>query len=429
MDKAVYPVRFMDYFVCGRKDSSSMPACIVKITKKSVEACNPGQWIWDNELKGFGVSVSPKGRRTYYTKLTVFDGNGLRQVKRKIGVHGQVTCDQARALARQRIAVAALRLPPAPKPKEALIDITVAEAFARYMDEHVRPRLKPRSIGEAERFERLVLIPFLGPLKLSSVNQANIGKIHHDLRKTPVKANRSLSALSGFFNYCEAVGLRADGTNPCRRIKKFPERARERFLTREEFQRLAAALTDLKPDNPFLAAFFFAAIFTGLRKTELLDLHWEDVDLEAARLRLKDSKTGPRTVPINEPARQLLADLPRVSHNPFVFVGRHDRGRLVGVQKAWQRLRAKVGIADLRIHDLRHSFASFAASAGISLQMIGRLLGHKSVQTTQRYAHLFENEVAASTNKVAAAMMGNEPSGAAGRVHEEQKEDIIEQAI
>ena len=206
------------------------------------------------------------------------------------------------------------------------------------------------------------------------------------------------------FNLAEAWGLRKDGANPCRFVEKYKEHKRERFLTEEEFRRLGQVLSEVEAEgSETLSAVTTIRLLmlTGCRLGEVQTLRWENVDLEAGELRLPDSKTGARMVPLSRAAAGVLAALPRDPDNPWVIAGRKPGAHLTDLQHPWRRIRARAGLDDVRIHDLRHSFASRALALGESLPMIGKLLGHTQVQTTARYAHLARDSVKASASKIA----------------------------
>ena len=238
-------------------------------------------------------------------------------------------------------------------------------------------------------------------------------------------ANRVVAVLGKIFGLAEAWGLRPDGGNPCRFIRKYKEAGRERFLSEEEFRRLGRVLDEAGSGggvSPHAVA-AVRLLLTGCRKSEVLTLRWEDVDLEAGELRLRDSKTGARPVPLSPAAAAVLSNLPRLPGNPWVITGRKPGARMVNLLTPWRVLRARAGLDDVRIHDLRHSYASRALALGESLPMIGRLLGHRQVRSTARYAHLARDSVETSAFKVAgsigADILGDGswtgPAGAADR--------------
>lgn len=199
----------------------------------------------------------------------------------------------------------------------------------------------------------------------------------------------------------EAWGLRPDGSNPCRHVKKYREDKRERYLTREELQRLGAALVQAertKAESPFAIAAIGLLILTGARLTEILTLRWEYVDLADGVLRLPASKTGAKDVYLNEAAIKLLREIPRMAGNPHVITGKKSGARLINLRKPWRRLCMVAKLQGVRIHDLRHSFASIAVGAGMTV--IGKLLGHSQPATTARYAHLAADPIRAASNLV-----------------------------
>ena len=207
------------------------------------------------------------------------------------------------------------------------------------------------------------------------------------------------------FNLADAWGWRPSGTNPCRLVRRYKvEKHHERFLTPEELHRLSQAL-DAAPSERLASAHSAAAIrllvLTGCRRNEILGLRWEDLDFEAGEMRLADSKTGARVAPLPPPAAKVLAGLSRVPGNPWVFPGKKKGTGQRNINDSWDRVRKRAGLEGVRLHDLRHIFASRALALGESLSMIGELLGHRKVQTTARYAHLARDSVRASTAKVA----------------------------
>jgi integrase len=217
-------------------------------------------------------------------------------------------------------------------------------------------------------------------------------------------------------NLAEVWRMRPNGSNPCRHIKKYRENKRERYLSEAELARLGEALTEVDQDGtvmPSAVAAIRLLIFTGARLSEILTLRWDYV--EHSYLRLPDSKTGAKVIYLNPPASELLARLPRIVDNPYVIPGNKPGARLVNLQKPWRLIRARAGLEDVRIHDLRHTFASIGAASGLSLPMIGKLLGHTQAATTERYAHLADDPVRAASEaigqRIDAAMKG-EATGA-----------------
>jgi integrase len=217
-----------------------------------------------------------------------------------------------------------------------------------------------------------------------------------------------LSVLSKALNLAELWGYRPNHSNPCLHIKKYGENKRERFLNQEEMNQLMKVLDEEEQsnENPWHLHAIRLLLLTGCRLSEILTLKWDEVDFDNQCLRLRDSKTGKKPVYLSTPAVDLLKRIPQEMGNSFVICGGKEGAHLVNLQKPWRRIRAKVGLDDVRIHDLRHTFASIAASNGLSLPIIGALLGHKQTQTTARYAHLIGQPLIEASEKIGGKIMG-----------------------
>ena len=242
---------------------------------------------------------------------------------------------------------------------------------------------------------------------MTEVTRADVAKLHHDLRHIPYDANRCLEMISKMFNLAEMWGLRPDGSNPRKHIKKYPEEKRERFLSPAELRRVGEVLREMEQEGielPSSIAAIRLLILTGCRLGEIMTLQWEHVDIAGKALRLPDSKTGAKVVHLGQPAVEVLEKIERVEGNPWVIVGTKPGARLTDLQPFWQRVRARAGLKDVRIHDLRHTFASTAVASGQGLPMIGKLLGHTQVQTTARYAHLAADPIKDAADQVASSI-------------------------
>ena len=359
---------------------------------------------WDNELKGFGVRVYPTGAKVY-----VVQSRGPGGPKRvAVGRHGVITTDQAR----RRAALMLTRIKAGKGPKSAHgagpdSGPTVAELAERYFREHVVVHCKPNTAKAYRYLVERHILPVFGSLPIGALDRRHVSTLHYKLRKTPIAANEAIGALSRMLNRAEAWGLAPAGGNPCRHVVKYRQYRRERFLTEEEFRRLGRTLTALEAEGRVpvhAAAALRLLMLTGCRCNEILTLRWDDVHLDANEIRLRDSKTGPRVVPLSPAAGRVLARLPRVPGNPWVVAGRRPGTRLSHITYYWYQVREPAGLGDVRIHDLRHSFASRALALGESLPMIGKLLGHTHVQTTARYAHLARDSIRESAARVAASI-------------------------
>ena len=388
-----------------------------KISNRTVEALSVEDRdavFWDGELLGFGVRVYPSGAKVYVVQ-TRREGRSKRVT---VGRHGVISASQARR--RAALVIARLKAGEDPVPSRAAPaaerSVTVAELADRFLREYVAVRCKPwTNVAYRGALDRWIL-PALGRLPVGAVTHGHVAALHYRLRDIPYRANQVVAILNRMFSLAEVWNLRRAGDHPCRAIRKYPERHRERFLSGEEFRRLGRALDEVEAEagegrgrrlGASAAAALRLLMLTGCRRNEILTLRWKEVDLAAAELRLRDSKTGPRVVPLSAAAVSVLAALPRVSGNPWVIPGAKPGGRLSNLNDHWLRVRVRAGLEDVRIHDLRHSFASRALALGESLPAIGRLLGHGQVATTARYAHLARDAVKASASRVADSIAGD----------------------
>ena len=384
---------------------------LTKITKRAVDAVQPNgadQFLWDSDLKGFGLKVTAGGNKVYILQYRK-GGRGAPTRRVTIGRHGALTPDQARKEAARLSGAVAHGADPAAARSAEKAAPTVTALTERFLAEHVATKTKPRTAAEYRRLVANIVVPTIGRKRVRDVTRADISRLHHERRDTPYDANRALAVLSKMFTLAEKWGERADGSNPCRHVERYAERRRERMLSADEFGRLADALK-ASGRSPYILAAIKLLIFTGARLSEILDLRWEWVDFERGEARLPDS-TGAKTLHLPAPALAVLAELPRLEGNPYVIVGNVAGARLVNLEKPWRAIRKAAGLHDVRLHDLRHAFASVAASSGMGLPIIGKMLGHVHAATTHRYAHLASDPVKAAAatvaNKIADAMQGN----------------------
>ncbi len=378
---------------------------ISKRTVESLPVDGREAVYWDSELLGFGVRVYPSGSKVYLVQTRA--GGKSRRIT--VGRHGLVSAERARRKAAQIIADIKAGNEPERANGAARRDAgpTLAEVAERYMTEHVAVRCKPATAKDCRYTLDRYLLPALGDARLGEIGRERVAALQYSLHATPVMANRVVGMLSRLFNMADLWGIAPEGGNPCRFIRKYKEAPRERFLSEEEFQRLGRVLGEVEAEgrvHPSMVAAFRLLMLTGCRKGEILTLRWEDVDLSAGELRLRDAKTGPRSVALSPSARRVLEGLPRLSDNPWVIAGTKPGGRVTNINGAWLVVRARARLDDVRIHDLRHSFASRALALGESLPMIGKLLGHRKVQTTARYAHLARESVKSAAARVAESL-------------------------
>ena len=385
-----------------------MPAQI-KITKRAIdriESDGSDRFYWDRELPGFGLRVRASGRKFFVTQ---FRANG-RLRRMTLGPVTAFAPEEARRRAMVLLSEAKSGGDPAAQRDADRKAATMKALGERFLEEYVPDHCKPSTAYEYRRSVELFIDPRIGRRKVTDIQRSDIAELHHGLRKTPYQANRTLGVLSKMFNLAEMWGLRSDGSNPCLHVKRFKEKKRERFLSAEEFRRLGHVLDEILTDGSETRSAVAAVrllMLTGCRLSEIQRLRWEHVDLGAGELRLPDAKTGGRAVPLAPSAVRLLESLPRSEDNPWVITGRKPDSHLTDLQHPWRRIRARAELPDVRIHDLRHSFASRALALGEGLPMIGKLLGHTQVQTTARYAHLARDTVKASAARIGDSIDSN----------------------
>jgi integrase len=412
-----------------------------RITKRTVDAlkANGSEFtVWDAAVSGFGVRVRPTGAMSYVVVYRAGSGRGAPVRRYTIATVGKIAPEAARARAKTLLGSVAHGLDPAGQKTTERGVPTVAELADRFMAEHVEPKRKG---GTAEFYrdilDRLVK-PAVGSTKADKLTRQQVGKLHSSLAETPFQANRVLAVVGSMYAFAGRAGIVPEGTNPSRGIDKFKESRRERFLTGEELQRLGGAIheaettgipwtvDETKPNarhlpqsakrftkiNPFAAAALRLLLFTGCRLREILNLRWEHVDIERGLLLLPDSKTGRKTVILNAPALSVLNALERVG--PYVVPGDNPECPRPDLKRPWDTITKRAGLAGVRLHDLRHTYASFGAGGGLGLPIIGRLLGHTQAATTARYAHLDNDPLRraseAIAGQIAAALDGRKGS-------------------
>ena len=353
----------------------------------------------DRDLPAFGVAVDGSGAKAYFVEI--------RGGRVALGRHGAVSAGRARLLATAALARGASArdgsAPAAPKPPVA----TVADTAIRYMRDFVCNRCKPATVAQYRRTVANHIVPALGDLPIASVGPRHVADLQLRLGDRPAAANAAVSTLSRLIRHAAELGLAPAGRDPCRFARRYRVRRRERFLTGPELRRLGAALDSLEAEKKvsvYAAAAIRLLVLTGCRRNEILTLRWDDLRPDAREIRLRDSKTGPRTVCLSPAAARVFAGIPRLAGSPWVFPGRKPGTCASGIFGPWRRVRERAGLDDLRIHDLRHSFASRALALGESLPAIARLLGHADVRTTARYAHLARDAVREAAARIAAAI-------------------------
>ena len=382
-----------------QKTLSNRTVAALKVARDTV--------FWDRDLTGFGVRVYPTGGKVYVAQARGPDG----PKRVTVGRHDVLHADQARQRAALIIARIKAGEDPVPLPLAARANggPTVADLAARYLEEHVEVKLKPNTQRQARGVLHRHILPALGKMPLVAIERAQVVDLQQKLCDRPVTANRAVKVLSHMYRLGEGWGMVPEGCDPCRSVEKYPERRRERFLTDAEFARLGRVLheaVDSGSASPIAVAAIRLLMLTGCRKNEILTLRWTDVDLEAGELHLGDAKAGPRAVQLPPTAVRLLEALPRREGCPWVFPGEDREGRFSGggLDHAWQTVRTHAELEDVRLHDLRHSFASRALALGETLPVIGKLLGHNDIETTARYAHLARDSIHEAAERIAGSV-------------------------
>lgn len=387
----------------------------MNLSKRTVDglaAKSKRYFVWDAALKGFGVRVEPTGRKTFLCRYRA--GGARRQYL--LGAHGAVTAEEARGEARRVLSSSALGTDLAHSRYEARRAVRFSELVEIFLAEHVS-KLKSGTAVEYEGALRKHAVPAIGRTPADAVTTSELNRLHVALSAHRARANRVNSYIRSLFSWAGTHGYVPRDFNPARYVKPYKEQARERYLSSEELLRLGEILRKAettgiswiakaagqtakhraKPKNqlivypPEVTNAVRLLLFTGCRLREILHLRWGEVDLERGLLHLPNSKTGKKSVVLNGAAVGILKNLPRC--DVFVIPGdvkgqpRHD------LKRPWEHIRHAAGLQDVRLHDLRHTHASFGVASGLGLPIIGRLLGHASPLTTARYAHLADDPV------------------------------------
>jgi len=409
-----------------------------RITKRIVDDLQAGQDVWDAEIKGFGVRC--QGQSKSYVLKTSIKG---RPKWITIGRHGSPwTPDMARFEALKLLGQIVQGEDPTANRGDS--STTIRELCSRYLEDHAIPHKKASTVRLDRRAIENHVVPLIGTKLVTELRTSEVEKFKQLVNsgKTAPKdpkqkqqdqgggrvvtggphvANHCLKLLSKMMTLAELWELRPKGSNPVKGIKHYKAIPKERFLTATEMQNLGAVLDRCEAEQSesiWVIATIRLLILTGARVGEILTLKWDYVQLSLSQLRLPDSKTGPKSIALPKEAVELLKGLPRFDGNPYVIKGRRPGSHLVDIFIPWSRIRNAAGLSDVRIHDLRHSFASLAVQNGVSLSVIGKLLGHTRSETTRRYAHFETAYLAQESEKIGrlltAAMAPSKPTAEAG---------------
>ncbi|MCP4933199.1 MAG: tyrosine-type recombinase/integrase [bacterium] len=396
-----------------------------KISKSKVDAVKAGKrdvFLWDTETKGFGLKVTPAGNKIY---IFQYRWPGKKTVQRvTLGKHGDPwTPAQARKQAEILRGDVMRGINPRDRKKAVAEEeagaLTIAELCQLYHEEGCKTK-KPSTIATDKGRIKRHIIPLIGKKKARDIKAKDVRKLMNDIaagktatdektgkrgrvRVTGGKgtASRTVGLLGGIFTFAVQEDIRPD--NPARGIKRFRDRKNERYLSPLELSQLGKAMKEAEEEgeNTTAIAALRLLVLSGCRKSEVLSLKWQEVSFEHGCLRLGDSKTNEKIVPLGAPALELLDGLPRFGQSPFVFPSHRTEGHFVGLPRVWERVRARAGLDGVRLHDLRHSFASVGAGAGLGLPIVGKLLGHREPKTTARYAHIADDPAKAAADRIA----------------------------
>ncbi len=368
-----------------------------RLTQAHIEALRPRKTsrdVRDASLKGFGIRVYPSGRKCYFT-ATQFEGERIWKI---VGNAADMSIGEAREHARTMLA--AIRSDGQVSSEALLFEAVAEEVFQRY-----GRNWKPRTLAVNRNYSANHILPWFRGQLITDITNADVREWFSSLHATPGAANRSAPVLSVIMTCAETYGYRPEGSNPCHGIRRYRRKGRERFLSEEETRRLGRVLKQHEGDHPMCVAIIRLLLLTGSRRSEIVTLRWKEY--REGHLHLTDSKTGPRMVWLSSPARRILDELPRTT--PWVFPSSRTGTSIhTGtVDLFWSRLRSEVGLQDVRLHDLRHTFASIAVMSGENILTVGRLLGHNNPGTTLKYTHLAHDAVAEAAETVGSVLGGS----------------------
>ena len=369
----------------------------IRLTQRRVDALRPRrklQDVRDADLRGYGVRIMPSGAKRYF----IHSQHRGRRVWKTVGDAATIT--EAEARARARSLLATLRDGEDANATD-LGDIpfeTVAEeVFERY-----GRRWKPRTLRVNRIYLRRQILPWFEGRAIGEITRQDVQAWFRSLHATPAAANRAAPILSVIMQQAEAWSYRPEDSNPCKDIRRYRQARFERFLSPQEYRRLGEVIDRHEADRPLHVAAVRLLLLTGCRKSEILTLEWRFY--REGRLYLEDSKTGPRTIWLCEAARDVLDHLPRSGQSVFPVKG--YRAPWMWLDRFWKEVRSEAGLEDVRLHDLRHSYASMALLSGESVRALGRLLGHEKPTTTLKYAHLSDASVRDAVEALAPVLAG-----------------------
>ena len=360
-----------------------------KLTKRSVEIIEPHQTqellIWDRELKGFGVRVFPTSRKTYFVQ---YRNEGGATRRKKIGVHGSITAEQAREEAKKLLGGIAKGEDPSKEAKQLKLTPTFEKLAYDYLNICAKANKKPKGFTEEKRVINKILLKRFGAWKITDITTRDLQFLQNDLQKTAYAANRVRSLLSRMFNVAIQWGWMT--TNPIKGVTKYKEHQRKRWLNNEEMQRLYAVLDTYRDQS--VANAIRLLLLTGSRLNEVLSATWDQFDIEKGIWTKPYRNTKQARMehhPLSSQVVLILKKMTETAASPYLFPGKVPGKPLQYMNKSWNSIRIQAGFLEhTRLHDLRHTYASHLVSSGLSLSIVGKMLGHTQAATTMRYAHL-----------------------------------------
>jgi integrase len=342
---------------------------------------------WDDQLPGFGVRVFASGRKAF---VLSYRHQGRKRLI-TLGHYGVLTLDQARDRARRQVVAVRDGIDPLAERLKETQGQTLKDLATAYLERYARVFKKTWREDES-RLSNLIL-PRWGSLKLTALKRSDIAALHQRIgAEHPHAANRLVELIARMYELARQWGfVEEDYPNPARRIQAFPETRRDRFVRADELPRLIEAID--AEDSPYSRAAFWLYLLTAMRKNELLRARWEDIDFDAGLWRLPVTKSARvHHIPLVPRVVAILKALPREQGNPHVLPGHRAGQPIINIDRVWRRIRARAGLADVRLHDLRRTAASYMAQDGASLHLIGKILNHRDPSTTAVYAHFHQQE-------------------------------------
>ena len=363
-----------------------------KLTKTIIEnyTVSKDTTIWDTQVRGFGIRITPTGNKTF---LIYWRRDNGAQRKKSIGKYGKITIEQARKIAQSFF----YKISMGEEPLQKRNDLSFREYSSMYLDEYSYHHKSPATFMNETYIINNHLLPKFGKKKINDLTRREIEKFLNSFQSHKVLPNRILSLISHM--YTKSIEWGYSKLNPTQGIKKKKEEKRSRYLTRNEINRLLEVLNNFTHKNVSQALKLL--LFTGSRKGEVLGAKWSEFDFENTEWVKPMHRTKQRKqerIPLNEEALKVLYELKETRTSIFLFPSPSKKGHLLDIKSSWEHIRREAKLADVRIHDLRHTYASILINNGVSLSIVGKLLGHSNASTTERYAHLNNDTLRRATN-------------------------------